>query len=1097
MSTPITGTFMFTDLVGSTALASRLGPEATEEIRLAHFAILRGAAAATGGIEIKSTGDGVMLMFTGPSRALSCAAAIQQGIDRHNRRAIEPLAVRIGLSMGEATEDGGDYYGDCVVEAARLCDKATGGQILTTELLRAMVGRHSTHGFTSVGELELKGIPDPVPTVEVQWEPEAAAGEVPLPPRMVGAATEGLFGFFGRVEELDLLLDAAGRAREESRTEVALLAGEPGIGKTTLAAQAARTLHADGATILFGHCAEGLAVPYQPWVEVLSHLVEHAPEDLLTAHVDAHGTILARLVPALCRRLPDVAGGDTTGMADGERFALLEAIRGLLTDAARQGLVVILDDLQWADTASLQVLRHLLVGGTPPPMLVIVTYRDTDLSRDHPLTPFLADLRREPWVHRAALRGLSDKELLALMEGAAGHEMEADGLALARALHEETDGNPFFTGELLRHLYENGAIAFDDSGRYVLTVDLDNAPLPGSVRDVVIRRVDRLGDDVGRVLTLASVIGREFDLGILDAIADDDEDTLLDLLETATNAALVTEVGELPGRFRFEHALIQHTLYQDLGVTRRQRLHQRIAETLETLVGDHAPPIAELAHHWLAATRPSDARKAIEYARLAGDQAISALAPDDAIGWFTQALELQERIYPDDTPLHVDLLTGLGTAQRLAGVPEHRATLLDAGRLASAADDAERLARAALAIASDTLDYDVDAGRLALVEDALSRVPPESATAARLHSALACETDPREWTTVQHHALRAVEIARAIGEEAVLLHTLLSWVSVCASPDDVETRIAAMEQAASMADRLGDQPARFLARYQLAISLMETADVIAADAAYADARQIADALHLPYLDWQVLLDLGARVAGAADFAGAEALADGALALATRAGFAVGLGAYGGQLHDIRFAQGRAGEIADFFVEAANAMPAIESLRAAVIPLLLVTGDEAAARERFEQERAAGFAYVPTTGWFNTLEAIADACVEVRDRDSAEILLEMGRPYVGRLVASHAVPSRPVARPIARLAGLLGRDDEADAAFATALELCDRLGAPYWKARTLVDRAEWRLRRDGPGDAELAEQDLAEALALAEPIGADSIPQRVERIRADS
>ncbi|GMU77634.1 MAG: hypothetical protein AMXMBFR46_04330 [Acidimicrobiia bacterium] len=1096
MGTPITGTFMFTDLVGSTALASRLGPEATEELRQVHFGILRGAAAATGGIEVKSTGDGVMLMFTGPSRALSCAAAIQQGIDRHNTRAAEPLSVRIGLSMGEAVEDDGDYYGDCVVEAARLCDKATGGQILTTELLRAMVGRHSAQTFSSVGALELKGIPEPVAAVEVLWESESVAGEIALPSRLVGAAAEGLFGFFGRAEELDLLMGAAARARDESRTEVVLLAGEPGIGKTTLASQVSRTLHADGATVLFGHCAEGLALPYHPWVEALTHLVEHAPEELLTAHVDAHGAILARLVPALCRRVPQATPGDITGMADGERFALLEAIRALLNAAAANGLVVVLDDLQWADAASLQVLRHLLEGGTPPPMLVIVTYRDTDLTRDHPLTPFLADLRREPWVHRAALNGLSDKELLALMEGAAGHEMEADGLALAQALHRETDGNPFFTGEMLRHLYENGAIAFDDSGRYVLTVDLESAPLPGSVRDVVIRRVDRLPDDVGRVLTLASVIGREFDLGVLAAVADDDdEDTLLDHLEAAANAALVTEVGELPGRFRFEHALIQHTLYQDLGTTRRQRLHQRIAEALEETVGVQTSGHAELAHHWLAATRPSDAAKAIEYARLAGEEAVTALAPEDAIRWFTQALELQERVSPDDLTVRARLLTGLGTAQRHAGKPEFRAILLDAGDIAARLDDADLLVGAALAITSETPDYVDDPERLALLERAIARVAPDGATAARLFAALATATDPRDVTTKRDHAERAVAIARATGDESTLLDVALRTQAAAMGPDNVASYVDTMEEAVAIADRLDDGRARFLARYQLAEARIKTGDVQGADEAFAVAAEIADALRLPYPTWQVLIERSGRAARAGDFRTAEALADQALALATSAGFAAGFGVYGGQLYDVRTAQGRGGEIVDFFVDAAEAMPMIEALRTAVILLLITTGARAQARERYERERADGFEYPMTSQWYNTIDSVADAAVDLADRAGAEVLLARMRPYSGHLAAPLAVSPRPLARSIGRLAGLLGLDGEADAAFTAALDLCERLGSPFWTARTLVDRAEWLSRRGAPGDSARADADIDAALDLADQIGAASIPQCVERLRA--
>jgi class 3 adenylate cyclase len=1096
LSTPITGTFMFTDLVGSTAMASRLGPGATDELRQVHFGILRGAAAATGGIEVKSTGDGVMLMYTSPSRALSCAAAIQQGIDRHNRRGGEPLAVRIGVSMGEAVEEDGDYYGDCVVEAARLCDKAAGGQILTTDLVRALVGRHSTHAFREVGDLELKGIPEPVVAVEVLWEPEAAPGAIPLPSRLVGAATEGLFGFFGRREELDVLLEGARRAQSDARTEVILLAGEPGIGKTTLAAQAARTLHADGATVLFGHCAEGLSVPYQPWIEALCHLVEHAPDDLLTGHVDAHGAALARLVPTLTRRIPSAVPADDSSMADGERYALLEAIRGLLTAAATDGLALVLDDVQWADTASLQVLRHLLAGGTPPPVLVVATYRDTDLSRDHPLTPFLADLRREPCASRLALGGLSDKELLALMEGAAGYEMEADGIALAQALHRETDGNPFFTGEMLRHLYETGAIAFDESGQYVLTVDLDDAPLPGSVRDVVIRRVDRLGDDVARTLTLAAVIGREFDLTVLDAIADDDEDTLLDHLEAAVNASLVTEVGELPGRFRFEHALIRHTLYQDLGATRRQRLHQRIAEALEALTGRHAPPVTELAHHWLAATRPSDVGKAIEYARLAGEQAIGALAPHDAIRWFTQALELQERLATDELGVHVDLVIGLGTAQKLAGMPEHRETLLEAGNLAIGIDDGDRVARAALAVASEVQSYDPDPRCPALLEAAVARVPPDSAVAARLYACWACETDARDRPAAEERARRAVDIASASGDDEALLHVLITRASVCAGPGELEERIADLDQAIAMADASDDHIASFVCRFQQSNNFVEAVDLGAARESFDEACAIASRLHLPLLDWQVRIVESGHAATAGDFVAAEAIADDALALATRAGIAEGLGTYGGQLHNIRVAQGRAAELAEFFVGAADAMPQIEPLRTAVVTVLLEVGDLDAAHERFARERAEGFTFARTVGWFNCMESTSDACVELGDRESAQLLLSQLRPFTDRLLASIAIAPRPVARYAGRLAGLLGLDDEAGTCFATALTLCDRLGgAPYWRARTLVDRAEWLRRRGAPGDIERANSDVDAALALAESIGADAIPQRVARLRA--
>src|SRR4051812_41654802 len=447
-----------------------------------------------------------MLMFTSPSRALACAVAIQQGVERHNHRADEPLSVRIGLSMGEATEEDRDYYGDTVVEAARLCAAAEGGQIVTTDLLRMLVGRHASQTFVPLGDLDLKGLPEPVPAVAVVWEPESSPGAVPMPARLVGAAADGLFGFFGRANDVDALLRAA-KQSAGGQLHVALLQGEPGIGKTTLAGQVCRSLHADGGVVLFGHCAEDLAIPYHPWIEALCHLVDHAPDDVLRAHVDRHGSVLVRIVPALARRLPDLPP-PLDAAPDTERFLLLEAVAGLLAQLAEHSSVaVVLDDLQWADAASLQLFRHLFGSATPPGILIIGTYRDTDIARGHPLTDLLADLRREPHVSRYVLRGLDDRELIELLEAASGQEMQDEGIALAHALQRETDGNPFFAAEILRHLGETGAITLGDDGRYTLRIDLETEGLPGSVRDVVMRRVDRLDPEVNRVLSVAAVIG--------------------------------------------------------------------------------------------------------------------------------------------------------------------------------------------------------------------------------------------------------------------------------------------------------------------------------------------------------------------------------------------------------------------------------------------------------------------------------------------------------------------------------------------------------------------------------------------------------------
>ena len=207
--------------------------------------------------------------------------------------------------------------------------------------------------------------------------------------------------------------------------------------------------------------------------------------------------------------------------------------------------------------------------------MVVGTYRDTDLSRDHPLTALLADLHREQGVERVELKGLESEDVLALMEAAAGHELDEDGRALAAEITHETAGNPFFAGELLRHLTESGAIVQQDGGRWRLVGDIADLGLPQSVREVIGRRVERLGPEARTALSAAAVIGRDFDFDLLFSALDLPEERLLDTLDGAVAASLLQESDERAGRFTFIHALVEYTLYEDLGRTRRARLHGR------------------------------------------------------------------------------------------------------------------------------------------------------------------------------------------------------------------------------------------------------------------------------------------------------------------------------------------------------------------------------------------------------------------------------------------------------------------------------------------------------------------------------------------
>ena len=349
---------LFTDIMGSTELSQRLSQDAADDVRRDHFSILRQAITEAGGTEVKNLGDGIMVVFGSASAAMGCAVAMQQGVELDNRRRDEAVGLRVGLSGGEVSREDDDYFGDPVVEAARLCARCESGQVLASEWLRLTAGRRSRHECRPLGELALKGLPGPVETVEVLWEPLGGieTAVVPLPGRL---GVRPAVGLVGRGTELAVITDAIKRVAGGEGREILLVSGEPGLGKTTLVAEAARSAFDAGACVLFGHCEEDLATPYQLFSEALGHFVTHAPEEQLLAHVEAHGSELSRLVPGLKSRIPELPPSEATD-SDTERFLLFAAVVDLLaTVAQHQPVILVLDDLQWADKGSLLLFRHL------------------------------------------------------------------------------------------------------------------------------------------------------------------------------------------------------------------------------------------------------------------------------------------------------------------------------------------------------------------------------------------------------------------------------------------------------------------------------------------------------------------------------------------------------------------------------------------------------------------------------------------------------------------------------------------------------------------------------------------------------------------
>ena len=793
--------------MGSTQLESSVGPARADELRAEHFSILREAITASdGATEVKNTGDGVMVAFPSAAGATECAVAMQQAFEIRNRGASEQLVIRVGISMGDATHEGDDYFGIPVIEAARLCDKAPSAGILVPELVKMMVGGRGDSEFKSVGGLDLKGIPEPVEAYEVGWEPVGAAEVtgLPLPGRLMGVPP---MGYIGREREVDLLKEIWSKAQQGER-QVCLIAGEPGIGKTRLASHTAITRHGDGAAVLYGRCDEDLATPYGPWIEALGHYVEHAPEEVLEAHVEAHGGELARLVPALGARVPELPAPRETD-PETERYLLFAAVAGLLERAGKQTpTMILLDDLHWADKPTLALLKYVIGASGSHPLMVLGTYRDSELSSGHPLTDTFADLRTEQGVERISLTGLGAEDVIAMMEAAAGHRMEEPGKKLADGITAETSGNPFFVGEMLRHLTESEMLSQGENGRWKLNGDLSDLGLPQSVREVVGRRVERLGESSRKALAAASVIGRDFDVDLLLEVTESGEDELLDLLEGAVEASVLIEVVNRPGAFSFAHALINHTLYEDLSATRRARLHKRVAESLEQICGDEpGSRVAELANHWTAATASVDQARALKYTRLAGQRALEGLAPDEAMRWFKQALDLDSH-QESDPAGRCDILIGLGIAQRQCGEEEFRQTLLEASAIAKELGDGDRLATAA--IENNRGSYTTSGfGQREVVEaleSALELVGEEQLTRrAMLNALLALELIfSAEVERRIQLADEAEGLARESGDERTLAFVLTRSFNAVMIPETLESRSKNLEEVAKLVERVGD-----------------------------------------------------------------------------------------------------------------------------------------------------------------------------------------------------------------------------------------------------------------------------------------------------
>lgn len=641
--------------------------------------------------------------------------------------------------------------------------------------------------------------------------------------------------FVGRERELDRLRKVFDEAFA-GRGGVVMLVGEPGIGKTRTVLELETYARLRGAGVVWGRTHESAgAPPFWPWVQAGREYAAARDPAALREDLGQGASELVRLFPEL-RDLPGV--GEPAAFDDAEvaQFRLFDAFRGFLAAASRRSpLVVVLDDLHWADRQTLKLLRHLSRELSHMRVLIAGTYRDTDLVRTHPLSETLAELNREGGFERVNLRGLTEPEVHAYIAAAA---KVAPAPALVTRIYEETEGNPFFLSEMVKLMTEEGTLTRQS---------VSDIRLPEGVKEALGRRLDRLSAEANDVLQVAAVAGREFAYDTLSLVTGHDDDTLLRLLEEGLAARVIEEAGQA-GRFSFTHALMQETLLEELSTTRRVRLHGRIGEAIEQRYGDRArEQAARLAEHFVesAALNRDHAARAVLYSRLAGEEALARLAWPEAASHYGNALELLEVAggLPslDEAALH----EGLGRALVAMGGREGEAfrALRRAFRLCADAGAAERAFVVAQVIgASPVLGGAATEG---LLREALALQPEGSTARARLEVALGHRLGLRgDDEEAMHLLASALEIAEALGDRRLELTVLGARATV----DDFNGRdaLAGHSRAAAIAEQIDDSQRASGSHFMAGMHHLWRMDLDGAEEHLARAREIAETTRQAY-----------------------------------------------------------------------------------------------------------------------------------------------------------------------------------------------------------------------------------------------------------
>lgn len=902
------------------------------------------------------------------------------------------------------------------------------------------------------------------------------------------------FAFAGRAEERAALRALLPRSAGEGR-RAAFVAGEPGSGKSRLVRELARDVADEGAIVLYGDCNGVIGFPYGPFATALEHLVRHVEPERLRMLLGAGGGALTRLLPDLPGRIgplprPDPGDGDT------ERHRLHTAVVDLLAGVSEDApVLLVLEDVHWADAPTLQLMRHLLRSAAEARLLLVATFRDAEADVPSELAEALVDAYRTEGVTRIRLDGLSDDEIETFVRLTTGATATPE---LVGAIAELTGGNAFLVTELWRELSASDAVEIGPLGARLVR-PAAALGVPTTVREGVDRRLARLSSETSAALELAAVIGADFDLDTVRRASTSAEAEVMTVLDEAVRSGLLVEEPGHGLAYRFEHELVRRAIDERLSAARKAELHHRVAEALEhgRAGTDSRAVLAALAHHFAAAAPVGGVERAVSYNLLAAESAIAALAYGEAEERFGIALELGVR----DPHERGAVMLQLGEACHRAG---HADAALDAftrtAELARALDDPELLTRAAIGFEEACWRPAIhDAGSVDLLEEATAALPAsDSELRARALGGLARALEFRgEQARAGLARDEAIAMSRRRGDPRTLgaVLTMAYWARGSSRNEDVNRML---REARDIGRRLDDDPIWGDAAGWLVPSYVVLCDHHAAREALEEVFSIARRLSQPFLLYVAEQSASALALCDGDLAEAEAAAArshdwGSLLTGRDAS-----GTYGIQMFGIRREQGRLAELAPLMRLLAGRSHD-GAWRPGLAAVLAELGMDTEARREVGAILADGLGTLRPSLWLASLVYLADACTRLRDERCAEAIYPElaayagGNVMIGHLVACYG----SIDRYLGSTAAVLGDWDRAEEHFHAAIALNTRLGARTWLAHTTFEYARMLLARGAGDDRAHARAQLGVALGLARAIGMPTLERRAVTLGADT